>query len=134
MGKKVLILFPDGWRIEECCVKLGSTIAPTAPLNLAAYLRKQGHHPIAAPHPVTGPRSFKMGTAPDALVIYAPWHSFSNTTAPMIQAVKKEYPACITIMVMYETFSGFVENSPGFVYPGTITNEIFVDIESRENP
>ncbi|MFH2037482.1 MAG: radical SAM protein [Candidatus Zixiibacteriota bacterium] len=107
MGKKILILFPDGWRVEECCVKSGSTIAPTAPLVLSAYLRKLGHHPLVAPHPVIGSLSFKMGAAPDAMIIYAPWHAFSTVTVPMIQAVKNEYPGCITIMVMYETLSNF---------------------------
>ena len=107
MGKNVLILFPSDWRVEECCVKQGSSYAPTAALVLAAYLRKLGHSPLVAPHPTAGSRQFNIGTVPDALVIYAPWSAFTVVSSPMIQAVKKQYANCVTIMVMYETLSDF---------------------------
>ena len=108
MGKNVLILTPQGWYVEECCVKSGnSDTAPTAALVLAAYLRTRGHNPQVLTHKTGRCSSMSLGVCPDAVIVYAPWRAFSSVSTPVFQAFKRQFPRCITILVMYESLADF---------------------------
>jgi radical SAM superfamily enzyme YgiQ (UPF0313 family) len=107
MGKNVLILIPDGWYLEECCVKKDRTTAPTAALVLAAYLRNLGHNPLVAVHPVGKRQQISMSGRLDAVVVYSPWYAFPAVSAPVFEAFKEQSPRCMTILVMYESLADF---------------------------
>ena len=103
VGKNVLILHPESWYIEECCVKPENyTTAPTAALIMAAYLRSQGHQTEVSLYTV-GCSQIKYDREPDAIIVYAPWQRFCQTTAPLFNGFKAQRPNLITIMVMYES-------------------------------
>ena len=105
MGQDVLILVPQGWYIDECCVKPEEKRAPTAALLMSAYLRALGHRPMVH---VYG-KDFRLSLAkiPDALIVYAPWDGFRQWTAPVFRAFKKQFPGSTTILVMYESLIDF---------------------------
>ena len=109
MGRNVVILLPEGWALEECCVKPGQAMAPGGALVLAAYLRKRGHHPFVKLY--RDPYKIDLPFEPDAAVIYAPWMAFLLVSAPAFHAIKITYPRCTTILLMYESLAGFEKDA-----------------------
>ena len=105
MGRDVLILVPEGWYIEECCVMPAKKLAPTAALIMSAYLRTLGNRPTVL---VYGNRfSLSMNQVPDVLIVYAPWSGFRQWTAPVFRAFKEQFPGSTTLLVMYESLVDF---------------------------
>jgi len=105
MGRDVLILVPQGWYIDECCVNPAEKQAPTAALVMSAYLRKLGHRPTV--HIYGNDFRLSLTKVPDALMVYAPWNGFRQWSAPVFQAFKRQFPNSTTILVMYESLVDF---------------------------
>ncbi|MBI4776570.1 MAG: radical SAM protein [Deltaproteobacteria bacterium] len=105
MGRDVLILVPQGWYIDECCVNPAEKQAPTAALVMSAYLRKLGHRPTV--HIYGDDLNLSFPKVPDALMVYTPWNGFRQWSAPVFQAFKRQFPNSTTILVMYESLVDF---------------------------
>ncbi len=107
-GKRVLILFPATWVLEECCVyRSEEPRAPGAALLAAALLRKRGHNPLVmlVPHPGR-PSNFQ----PDAVVLYAPSFHVPRL-APLVEEAKVAWPRAQTILVQYESLADLEEQA-----------------------
>lgn len=105
MGLNVAIVIPQGWMIEECCVKMNEPIVPGGAILLAAYLRKLGHRPVVLTY---GQRAgLEVEETPEAVIVFAPWFGFDYFCAPVFQSVKQQYPDCLTVLIMYESIGDF---------------------------
>lgn len=105
MGLNVAILLPQGWMIEECCVKMNEPIVPGGAILLAAYLRQLGHSPRVMTYRQGSELEFDG--APGAVIVYSPWFGFDYFCSPIFRSVKQRYADCVTVLLMYESIGDF---------------------------
>lgn len=105
MGLNVAILLPQGWMIEECCVKMNEPIVPGGAIVLAAYLRQLGHCPQVTTYGQQ--KELDFAEVPHAVIVYAPWFGFDYFCSPIFRSVKQRYPDCRTVLIMYESIGDF---------------------------
>lgn len=106
-GRRVLIMYPLGWFIEECCVRRQDDAIPAAALTLSAYLNKLGHNAAVLAY---GPRGRVIPDA-DAVIFFAPWSRFNSVAAPAVRAVKALQPRTSTVLIMYESLQGWEQEA-----------------------
>ncbi|MBI4797812.1 MAG: radical SAM protein [Desulfarculus sp.] len=108
-GRKVLILTPRHWFVEECCVQANPSATPSAPLMLAALLRRHGHLPQVRSY-FSG-EGIRLNQHPEAIVFYSPFHLFLEMTAPIINVLRQAYPDSPFILVMYDSLADCEEQA-----------------------
>jgi hypothetical protein len=102
-ARRVLILTPRDWFVEECCVMHAPSATPSAPLMLAAMLRGRGHQPQVLSFMVN--ETMRLAYKPDVVVIYSTFHLFMDVTAPLVRALRQAFSQAPFIMVMYDTLA-----------------------------
>lgn len=107
--RKVLILTPRHWSVEECCVQDNSSTTPSGALMLAALLRKNGHLPQVLNH--HSGATIQVDFTPDVVVFYAPFNVFLAMMAPIITSLRQALPDACFILVMYDSLADSEEQA-----------------------